>query len=63
MRIQSLTDEVEGHEVVSVRATISVPVDSDVVIPRFGGEIGAAVAFDLGDERRGTCELTGDFPL
>ncbi len=63
VRIQSLTEDVEGHEVVSVRATISVPADSDIVIPRFGGEIGADITFDLGDDRRGTCKLTGDFPL
>ena len=61
VRIQSVTEDVAGHELVSVRGTIAVPVDSDVVIPRFGGEVGSEVAFDLGDVGAGSCVLTGDF--
>ena len=61
VRIQSVTDD-ERYEVLTTRATIGVPVDSDVVIPRFGGDTGDELTFDLGADRTGVCTLTGDLP-
>jgi hypothetical protein len=61
VRIQSVTED-DRYETLSVRTTIAVPLDSDVVIPRFGGEVGADLDFDLGAGIAGTCTLTGDFP-
>ncbi len=60
VRVQSITEGREEYESLSVRGTIAVPVDSDVVIPRFGGETGAELDFDLGVDRQGSCTLTAD---
>ncbi|MGI9646327.1 MAG: hypothetical protein ACR2O6_13555, partial [Ilumatobacteraceae bacterium] len=60
VRIQSITDDRPEYESLSVRATIAVPTESDVVIPRFGGTEGDELVFDLGSERVGSCTLTGN---
>ncbi len=62
VRIQLIVDGDERYETLTVRGTIEVDPESGVVIPRFGGDVGADVAFDLGAGRSGTCTLTGDFP-
>ena len=63
VRIQMIADGGERYETLTVRGTIQVDPASGVVIPRFGGNIGTDITFDLGASRVGTCTLTGDFPL
>jgi len=62
VRIQSITDDRTGYEQLSVRGEIGVAVDDDVTVPRFGGEVGETVTFDLDGERSGSCSITGDLP-
>ena len=62
IRLQLVADGAPDYEVLTVRGTIEVDPDSDIVIPRFGGQIGETIMFDTGAGRSGTCNLTGDFP-
>ncbi len=62
VRLQLVADGGDQYELLTIRATIEVDVDSGVVIPRFGGQIGDEITFDLGADRVGTCTLTGEFP-
>ena len=62
VRLQMVADGAPEYEVLSVRSTIAVDPDSDVVIPRFGGEVGEELTFDVGGGKVGTCTLTGDLP-
>ncbi len=62
VRVQLIADGGDRYETLTVRGTIRVDPSSGVVIPRFGGEVGTDVTFDLGADRVGTCTLTGDFP-
>ena len=62
VRIQLIADGGDEYEVLTIRGTIEVDIESDVVIPRFGGRVGETITFDIGAGRVGTCELTGDFP-
>jgi hypothetical protein len=62
VRVQLIADGGDRYETLTVRGTIQVDPSSGVVIPRFGGEVGTDVTFDLGADRVGTCTLTGDFP-
>ena len=57
-----LADDDPAYEVLSVRGTILVEPESGVVIPRFGGEVGDVITFDLGGGAVGECTLTGVFP-
>ncbi|MEZ5168003.1 MAG: hypothetical protein R2695_16510 [Acidimicrobiales bacterium] len=62
IRVQ-LIGEDPAFELVSLRATIAVGgSDGAVTVPRFGGETGDELTFDLGDGHIGTCTLTGDLP-
>ncbi len=58
IRVQSISDPGTKYEVLSARATMTVPVDSEVVIPAFGGGPGDSLVFDLGEGRAGECALT-----
>jgi hypothetical protein len=62
IRLQLVADGAPDYEVLTVRGTIEVDPDSDTVIPRFGGQIGDTIMFDIGAGRSGMCTLTGDFP-
>ena len=62
IRLQLVADGAPDYEVLTVRGTIEVDTDSEIVIPRFGGQIGETIMFDTGAGRSGTCTLTGDFP-
>ncbi|MEM8705373.1 MAG: hypothetical protein AAGE98_02870 [Actinomycetota bacterium] len=62
VRLQLIADGQPEYEVLTVRGTIEVDPDSEVVIPRFGGAIGETITFDTGAGRSGSCTLTGDFP-
>ena len=62
IRLQLVADGAPDYEVLTVRGTIEVDPDSEIVIPRFGGQIGETIMFDTGAGRSGTCTLTGDFP-
>ncbi|NCG38412.1 MAG: hypothetical protein GWP48_12950 [Actinobacteria bacterium] len=62
VRVQLIADGGERYETLTVRGTIRVDPANGVVIPRFGGDIGTDVTFDLGASHVGTCTLTGDFP-
>ncbi|MEM9467113.1 MAG: hypothetical protein AAGA90_17205 [Actinomycetota bacterium] len=62
IRLQLVADGAPEYEVLSIRGTIEVDPDSDVVIPRFGGQVGEDVTFDVGAGRVGTCTITGDLP-
>lgn len=61
VRVQLVGDDPD-YEVLTLRGTIEVAGDDDVVVPRFGGEVGEEVTFDLGADRVGTCVITGDLP-
>lgn len=62
VRVQLIADGGERYETLTMRGTIQVDPANGVVIPRFGGDVGADITFDLGADRVGTCTLTGDFP-
>ena len=62
IRLQLVADGAPEYEVLSIRGTIQVDPDSGVTIPRFGGEVGESITFDIGSGRVGTCILTGDLP-
>lgn len=62
VRVQAIADDDPAYEVLSVRGTILVEPESGVVIPRFGGEVGDVITFDLGGGAVGECTLTGVFP-
>ncbi|NCG24694.1 MAG: hypothetical protein GWP47_11270 [Actinobacteria bacterium] len=62
VRVQLIADGGERYETLTVRGTMRVDPANGVVIPRFGGDIGTDVTFDLGASHVGTCTLTGDFP-
>ena len=62
IRLQLVADGAPEYEVLSIRGTIQVDPDSGVTIPRFGGEVGESITFDIGSGRVGTCILTGELP-
>ena len=62
IRLQLVADGAPEYEVLSIRGTIEVDPDSGVVIPRFGGQVGEELTFDVGAGRVGTCTLTGNLP-
>lgn len=62
IRLQLVADGAPEYEVLSIRGTIQVDPNSGVTIPRFGGEVGEQITFDIGSGRVGTCTLTGNFP-
>lgn len=62
VRIQLIADGGERYETLTVRGTIQVDPAAGVIIPRFGGDAGDVLSFDLGAGRSGTCTLTGDYP-
>ncbi|MEM9203582.1 MAG: hypothetical protein AAGC53_18225 [Actinomycetota bacterium] len=62
IRLQLVADGAPEYEVLSIRGTIEVDPESDVVIPRFGGQVGEQLTFDIGAGRVGSCTLTGDLP-
>ena len=57
VRVQSITEEAEGFDLVAVRAVVSVDPESDVVIPSFGGTFGDELEFVLTGDHAGTCSL------
>lgn len=61
VRLQIVGDD-PAYEVLTLRATIEVGGDEPVDVPRFGGEIGEELEFDLGADRVGRCTITGDLP-
>ena len=61
VRVQVIGDNPD-YEVLTLRGTIAVGGDEPVDVPRFGGEIGDELEFDLGGGRSGTCTITGDLP-
>jgi len=62
VRLQVVADDDPAYEVLSIRSTIEVDPESEVVIPRFGGQTGEELTFDLGGGKEGSCTLTGDLP-
>ncbi len=62
VRLQLVADGGSEYELLTIRGTIEVDIESDVLIPRFGGLVGEEITFDLGADRAGTCTLTGQFP-
>lgn len=61
VRVQVVGDDAD-YEVLTLRGTIEVGGDEPVVVPRFGGEVGDELEFDLSADRVGTCTITGDLP-
>ncbi|MEZ5244004.1 MAG: hypothetical protein R2707_02830 [Acidimicrobiales bacterium] len=61
VRVQVIGDD-PAYEVLTLRGTIAVGGDDPVVVPRFGGEVGDEIEFDLSGGRVGTCTITGDLP-
>lgn len=61
VRVQFIADDAD-YEVLTLRATIEVGGDEPVDVPRFGGEVGEELEFDLSAGRIGTCTITGDLP-
>jgi hypothetical protein len=61
VRVQLIGDDPD-YEVLSLRGTIEVAATDTVAVPRFGGEIGEELTFDLGADRIGRCTITGDLP-
>ena len=61
VRVQVVGDDAD-YEVLTLRGTITVGGDEAVVVPRFGGEVGEELEFDLSGGRVGTCTITGDLP-
>lgn len=61
VRVQLVGDHPD-YEVLTIRGTIAVADDGSVDLPRFGGEPGDELTFDLGFDRVGTCTVTGDLP-
>lgn len=61
VRVQIVGDNPD-YEVLTVRGTIAVGGEEAVDVPRFGGEPGDDITFDLGEGRVGTCVITGDLP-
>ena len=61
VRVQLVADD-ERYELLTIRATIEVGVGEDITVPRFGGNAGDTLTFDLGADRVGICTLTGDLP-
>jgi hypothetical protein len=59
IRVQLVGPPTPEYELLTVRALIAVPVDTDVVIPSFGGAPGDEIRFDLGADRSGTCTIAG----
>lgn len=50
------------YEVLTLRGTIAVGGEESIDVPRFGGEVGDELEFDLQAGRIGTCTITGDLP-
>ncbi len=61
VRVQLIADDPD-YEVLTLRGTIEVGAADSVAVPRFGGEIGEELTFDLGADRVGRCTITGDLP-
>jgi len=61
IRVQLVGDH-EDYEVLTLRGTISVGGEESVTVPRFGGEVGEEIEFDLEAGRVGFCTITGDLP-
>lgn len=61
VRVQLVGDHPD-YEVLTIRGTIEVADDGSITVPRFGGEEGDELTFDLGADRVGRCTLTGDLP-
>ncbi|MEM7140484.1 MAG: hypothetical protein AAF548_05565 [Actinomycetota bacterium] len=61
VRLQLVGDDPD-YEVLTLRGTIAVGDRESVEVPRFGGEVGDDLTFDLGGDRVGSCSLTGDLP-
>jgi hypothetical protein len=61
VRVQLVADDPD-YEVLTLRGTIEVGGDEPVVVPRFGGEVGEELEFDLLADRVGSCTITGDLP-
>lgn len=59
VRVQLVGPPGPEYEVLSVRGVIAVADEDDVTIPRFGGDVGDEVLFDLGADRSGSCTITG----
>lgn len=59
IRVQLVGPPTPDYELLTVRGLIAVPVDTDVVIPSFGGAPGDEIRFDLGADRSGTCTIAG----
>ena len=61
VRVQLVGDDPD-YEVLTIRGTIEVADDGSITVPRFGGDEGDELTFDLGADRVGRCTLTGDLP-
>ena len=61
VRVQVIGDDPD-YEVLTLRGTIAVGGDDPIDVPRFGGEVGEELEFDLSADRVGTCTVTGDLP-
>ena len=61
VRVQVVGDD-PAYEVLTLRGTIAVGGDEPAAVPRFGGEVGDELEFDLGGDRVGTCTITGELP-
>ena len=61
VRVQVVGDD-PAYEVLTLRGAIEVGGDEPVVVPRFGGEVGDEIEFDLSAGVVGICTITGDLP-
>lgn len=61
VRVQ-LVGHDERYEVLSIRATIEVGAEEQVVVPRFGAAPEDELIFNFGTEQVGVCTVTGDLP-
>jgi len=61
IRVQLIGDDPD-YEVLTLRGTIAVGGEDSVAVPRFGGEVGDEIEFDLQANRIGRCTITGDLP-
>ena len=61
VRVQ-LVGHDERYEALSIRATIEVGAEDEVVVPRFGAAPGDELFFNFGSDQVGICTVTGDLP-
>ena len=52
----------QRYKALSIRATIGVGADDEIVVPRFGAAPGDELIFNFGADQVGICTVTGDLP-